>query len=84
MVSGRAAVRGAWAILPQARAAAAQESPRAQWKRQRIAVVMAGSRPSASNGSQHVVPFHGHYLVFVASKVSPGTLVLAAVERQPQ
>jgi hypothetical protein len=29
------------------------------------------------------VPFHGHYLVFVASTASPSTLVLAAVEKQP-
>jgi hypothetical protein len=51
--------------------------------RQRIALVMAGSRPAARDGSQHVVPFHGHYLVFVASTASPSTLVLAAVEKQP-
>ena len=49
--------------------------------RQRIAQVMAGSRPTAR--SQHVVPFHGHYLVFVVAAGSPATLVLAAVEKQP-
>jgi hypothetical protein len=48
---------------------------------QRIGQVMAGSRPRP--GSQHVVPFHGHYLVFVASKASRTTLVLAAVVKQP-
>lgn len=49
----------------------------------RIGQVMAGSRPKASDGSQHVVPFHGHYLVFVVSDTSPTTLVLAAVTKQP-
>jgi hypothetical protein len=49
---------------------------------QRIREVMAGSRPTAR--SQHVVPFRGHYLVFVASKASPTTLVLAAVAKQPR
>jgi hypothetical protein len=50
---------------------------------QRIRQVMAGSRPDARLGSQHVVPFRGHYLLFVASKASPTTLVLAAVAKQP-
>ena len=50
---------------------------------QRIRTVMGGSRPKAGDGSQHVVPFRGHYLVFVVSDVSPTTLVLAAVHKQP-
>ena len=50
---------------------------------ERIRAVMAGSRPAAKDGSQHVVPFRGYYLVFVASDLAPQTLVLAAVEKQP-
>jgi hypothetical protein len=50
---------------------------------QRIRAVMAGSRPKAGERSQHVVPFRGHYLVFVASDASPSTLVLAAAHKQP-
>ena len=49
----------------------------------RIRTVMAGSRPTARGSNQHVVPFRGHYLVFVAHGDDPGVLVLAAVHKQP-
>jgi len=49
----------------------------------RVKQVLDGSRPTPGSNSQHWVPFHGHYLVFVVSAEDPTVLRLAAVVERP-
>lgn len=53
---------------PRLKSLAAAGAPLAEVA-DRTREVMAGYRPKAGDSSQHVAPFHGHYLGFVASDV---------------